>query len=124
IPADCQRAAAVRDRTWGRDGSLCGRGAAGEAVPLSRLSPREDAVAMNHGASATGIGPRMVICLAVGDDGCIDPRWGRAQRVAIATAENGAITGWEEFGVSWDTLHDTGSEGTHHARVARFLREH
>jgi predicted Fe-Mo cluster-binding NifX family protein len=66
----------------------------------------------------------MVICLAVADDGCIDPRWGRAQRVAIATAENGAITGWEEFGVSWDTLHDTGSEGTHHARVARFLREH
>ena len=26
--------------------------------------------------------------------------------------------------MSWDTLHDTGSEGTHHARVARFLREH
>ena len=44
--------------------------------------------------------------------------------MAIATAEKGAITGWEEFDVSWDTLHDTGSEGTHHARVARFLREH
>jgi predicted Fe-Mo cluster-binding NifX family protein len=66
----------------------------------------------------------MVICLAVADDGCIDPRWGRAQRVAIATAEDGAITGWEEFDVSWDTLHDTGSEGTRHARVARFLRVH
>ena len=66
----------------------------------------------------------MVICLAVADDGCIDPRWGRAQRVAIATAENGAITRWEEFDVAWDTLRETGSEGTHHARVARFLREH
>jgi predicted Fe-Mo cluster-binding NifX family protein len=79
---------------------------------------------MSHVTSATGIGARMVICLAVAGDGCIDPRWGRAQRVAIATAEKGAITGWEEFDVSWDTLHDTGSEGTHHARVARFLREH
>ena len=66
----------------------------------------------------------MVICLAVADDGCIDPRWGRAQRVAIATAENGAITRWEEFDVAWDTLRETSSEGTHHARVARFLREH
>ena len=66
----------------------------------------------------------MVICLAIADDGCIDPRWGRAQRVAIATAEAGAITGWEEFDVSWDTLHDTGPEGAHHARVARFLRVH
>jgi predicted Fe-Mo cluster-binding NifX family protein len=66
----------------------------------------------------------MVICLAVVEDGCIDPRWGRAQRVAIATAENGVITGWEEFDVSWETLHDTGPEGAHHARVARFLREH
>ena len=66
----------------------------------------------------------MVICLAVADDGCIDPRWGRAQRVAIATVEAGTITRWEEFDVSWDTLHDTGPEGAHHARVARFLREH
>ena len=66
----------------------------------------------------------MVICLAVADDGCIDPRWGRAQRVAIATVEAGTITRWDEFDVSWDTLHDTGPEGAHHARVARFLREH
>ena len=66
----------------------------------------------------------MVICLAIADDGCIDPRWGRAQRVAIATGEAGAITGWEEFDVAWNMLHDTGPEGAHHARVARFLREH
>ena len=66
----------------------------------------------------------MVVCLAVADGGSVDPRWGRARRVAIAAAENGAITRWEEFDVSWDTLHDTGPEGAHHARVARFLREH
>ena len=66
----------------------------------------------------------MVICLAVADDGCIDPHWGRAQRVAIAAVEDGTITRWEEFDVSWDTLHDTSPEGAHHARVARFLREH
>ena len=39
----------------------------------------------------------MVICLAVTGDGGIDPRWGRAHRVAIAAAEGGAITHWEEF---------------------------
>jgi predicted Fe-Mo cluster-binding NifX family protein len=66
----------------------------------------------------------MVICLPVAGDGSVDLRWGRAQRVAIATAERGAITRWEEFDVSWDTLHDAGPEGAHHARVARFLREH
>src|ERR1019366_6128195 len=66
----------------------------------------------------------MVICLAVADDGCIDPRWGRAQRVVIATVEAGTIIGWEEFDVSWDALHDTGSEGAHHAREAPFLRQH
>jgi predicted Fe-Mo cluster-binding NifX family protein len=66
----------------------------------------------------------MVICLAVTGDGGIDPRWGRAHRVAIAAAEGGAITHWEEFDVSWDTLHDTGPEGAHHARVARFLIAH
>ncbi len=31
---------------------------------------------------------------------------------------------WREFDVGWDSLHDSGSEGSHHARVARFLREH
>jgi predicted Fe-Mo cluster-binding NifX family protein len=66
----------------------------------------------------------VVICLPMSDDGCIDPRWGRAHRVVVATAEGGVISGWEEFDVSWDTLHDAGPEGAHHARVARFLREH
>jgi predicted Fe-Mo cluster-binding NifX family protein len=66
----------------------------------------------------------MVICLAVASDGTVDPRWGRAHRVAVAAAAGGTITDWEVFDVSWDTLHDTGPEGAHHARVARFLGEH
>ena len=34
------------------------------------------------------------------------------------------IGAWQEFAVGWDSLHDAGTEGSHHARVARFLREH
>jgi hypothetical protein len=65
----------------------------------------------------------MVICLAVASDGTVDPRWGRAHRVAVAAAAGDTITDWEVFDAAWDTLHDTGPEGAHHARVARFLGE-
>lgn len=64
------------------------------------------------------------ICIPVTPDGRIDPRWGRAQRLAIASVNAGRVDGWEEFDVGWGTLHDEGPEGTHHARVARFLQEH
>jgi predicted Fe-Mo cluster-binding NifX family protein len=49
--------------------------------------------------------------------------WGRAQRVAIATVEDGTVTDWVEHDVRWDLAHDEGTEGSHHARVVRFLRE-
>jgi predicted Fe-Mo cluster-binding NifX family protein len=65
----------------------------------------------------------MVTCVPVTSDGQIDPRWGHAAVVAIARVEDGAVTAWQEFGVRWDELHDIGTEGGHHARVARFLRE-
>lgn len=65
----------------------------------------------------------MLCCIPVSGDGSIDPRWGRARSVAIARVEGGAITEWTEVEVGWDTLHDTGAEGAHHARVARFVRE-
>ena len=65
----------------------------------------------------------MVMCVPVMSDGQIDPRWGRAARVAIVDVEDGAVAGWREFDVAWDDLHDVGSEGAHHARVVRFLRE-
>jgi predicted Fe-Mo cluster-binding NifX family protein len=66
----------------------------------------------------------MIVCVPVDPDGSVDPRWGRAQRVAIATVVGGTIKSWQEFDVGWGTLHDAGPEGQHHARVARFLEEH
>ncbi|HEY5986516.1 MAG TPA: NifB/NifX family molybdenum-iron cluster-binding protein [Streptosporangiaceae bacterium] len=56
-------------------------------------------------------------------DGQVDPRWGRAERVAVADVTQGEIRGWQEFTVGWGTLHGRGTEGAHHARVARFLRD-
>lgn len=34
------------------------------------------------------------------------------------------MSAWEEFDVGWGTLHDAGTEGSHHARIARFLLDH
>jgi len=66
----------------------------------------------------------MIVCVPVTPAGEIDPRWGRAARVAVADVQDDAVTSWKEFEVGWDALHDMGSEGGHHARVARFLLEH
>ena len=66
----------------------------------------------------------IIVCVPVTADGQLDPRWGRADRVAVATVGQDGIGDWEEFDVGWGSLHDTGSEGSHHARIARFLREH
>ncbi|MGO9178467.1 MAG: NifB/NifX family molybdenum-iron cluster-binding protein [Candidatus Limnocylindrales bacterium] len=66
----------------------------------------------------------MIICVPVDSVGQIDPRWGRAARVALGDVRDGRLARWHEFDVGWDQLHDVGPEGGHHARVARFLREH
>ena len=66
----------------------------------------------------------MIVCVPVTADGSLDARWGRADRVAIAEVKEGTIARWEEFEVGWGTLHDEGTEGSHHARVARFLQDH
>lgn len=66
----------------------------------------------------------MIVCIPLDGSGAVDPRWGRAARVAIAKVEGDAIVGWEELEVGWDTLHDAGTEARHHARVARFLLDH
>lgn len=66
----------------------------------------------------------MIVCLAVTPDGLLGPRWGRAERVAVVDLRDGGIDSWKEFEVGWAELHDLGPEGGHHARVARFLREH
>lgn len=66
----------------------------------------------------------MIVCVPVTPEGEIDPRWGRAARVAVARVEGGRITAWDEHQVAWDVLHDVGTEGGHHGRVATFLRDH
>jgi predicted Fe-Mo cluster-binding NifX family protein len=66
----------------------------------------------------------MIVCAPVTPDGDLDPRWGRAARLAVARVEGGRIVSWEEHDVAWDALHDVGTEGGHHARVARFLADH
>ncbi len=65
----------------------------------------------------------MIICVPIGHDGSVDPRWGRADRVAVAGVAADRIESWEEFDVGWGRLHDSAPEGQHHARIARFLRE-
>lgn len=66
----------------------------------------------------------MKVSIPVTEDGQIDPRWGRAERVAVADVADGEIRDWQEFDVGWGRLHDEGTEGSHHARIATFLREH
>jgi len=65
----------------------------------------------------------MKVCVPITADGQVDPRWGRADRVAVAEVADGEIRDWQEATVAWGTLHDQGTEGAHHARVARFLRD-
>lgn len=66
----------------------------------------------------------MIACVPVGSASVIDPRWGRADRLAIAEVLDGQIVSWQEFDVEWSRLHDESTEGSHHARVVRFLLEH
>ena len=66
----------------------------------------------------------MIMCAPVTKEGMIDPRWGRADWVAVADVVGGEIVSWQEVEVSWSRLHDEGAPGSHHARVVTFLREH
>ena len=66
----------------------------------------------------------MIVCAPVTMAGNIDPRWGRADWIAIADLVDGEIKSWQEIEVSWSRLHGEGSEGSHHARVVKFLKEH
>ena len=66
----------------------------------------------------------MIMCAPVTKEGTIDPRWGRADWVAVADVVNGEIISWQEVEVSWSRLHDEGASGSHHARGVAFLRDH
>ena len=77
---------------------------------------------IDTGASATG-GFVVVICIPVSTEGVVGHSWGRAPRVAVVRIEGGQIISMTEHDVAWDVLHDEGPEGSHHARVARFLKD-
>ena len=66
----------------------------------------------------------MILCIPLTDNDLVDPRWGRADRIAVAQVVDGVIESWKEIEVSWSRLHDEGTPAQHHARVARFLKEH
>ncbi len=66
----------------------------------------------------------VIVAIALAPGGAAGQGWGRAQRVAVARVEGERIQSWDEYDVGWDVLHDEGSEGGHHARIARFLGEH
>jgi|SRR5579864_2486238 len=66
----------------------------------------------------------MILCVPVTVAGAVDPRWGHAERVVVASVGGSGIESWQEFAVGWGSLHDSGGEGEHHARIAVFLREH
>lgn len=65
----------------------------------------------------------MIVCVPVTKSHEVDPRWGRADWVALAEVDAGEIVDWREIEVSWSTLHDEGTDGSHHARVVKFLRD-
>ncbi|HWS58890.1 MAG TPA: NifB/NifX family molybdenum-iron cluster-binding protein [Actinotalea sp.] len=65
----------------------------------------------------------VVVAVPVTAERQVDHSWGRAPRVALVSVADGRVVGWTEHAVGWDVLHDEGAEGSHHARVVRFLRE-
>lgn len=65
----------------------------------------------------------MIVFTTLGPGGTVGGGLGRASHVAVATVEDGRVTSWTEHEVGWDRLHDEGTEGSHHARIVRFLRE-
>lgn len=65
----------------------------------------------------------MIVCIPVNESDEVGGGWGRAHRVAVAEVSDGAVTRWDEHEVAWDESHDTGTEGSHHARIVRFLKD-
>lgn len=65
----------------------------------------------------------MIVMTTLGPGDTVGGGLGRAARVAVAEVTDGQITSWDEVPVGWDRLHDEGTEGSHHARIATFLKE-
>ena len=106
----------------------------GHAEMLKRVVRRNDRPRLSPGKPVREIVGRierpqseevgMVVCVNLAPDGQVGQGWGRANRVAVAEVEAGKIVRWDEIEVGWDRLHDEATEGSHHARIARFLMDH
>jgi len=66
----------------------------------------------------------MIIGVTTTPDGLVGGGLGRAQTMAVADVRDGALASWTEIQVGWADLRGTGTEGSHHARIVRFVREH
>ena len=66
----------------------------------------------------------MILMTPVTEDGQSEARFGRAHWVAVAEVVDTQITSWQVHEVAWDVLHDSGTHGSHHARVITFLNDH
>lgn len=64
-----------------------------------------------------------IVCVPVVEDGQVGHSWGKARTLAVATVEDGTITSWRTQAVDWDISKSQGTEGAHHARVARFVKD-
>lgn len=64
-----------------------------------------------------------IVCIPVADDGQVGHTWGKARTVALAAVQDGTITSWRTEIVDWDVSKAQSSEGAHHARVGRFVRD-
>ena len=53
----------------------------------------------------------MRVCVPITADGQVDPRWGRANRVAVADVADGEIRGWQEFTVDSGNAPRPGDRG-------------
>lgn len=65
----------------------------------------------------------VVVAMPVTPDGGLEPRFGRAPRMAVARVDGDEIIDWQVHEVRWDVSHDEGTHGSHHARIVRFMRE-
>ena len=66
----------------------------------------------------------MIVGVTITPDGTVGGGLGRARTVAVSDVRDGEVVTWTEVDVGWGDLHGTGPEGTHHARIVRFVREH
>lgn len=63
------------------------------------------------------------VFVPVNPDGTVCQGFGRAAQGATARLRDGRVESWTVHRLDWDTLHDAGGEGSHHARIVRFLRD-